>query len=77
MDAHGPLNQFFPIAGIDHERALQSPERFAELLETSPTADSFARSFEAEFDVYKSAGWDGAGGGVPSPRTARRSSPAA
>lgn len=57
-------NQFFPIAGIDHERALQSLERFAELLETSPTADSFARSFEAEFDVYKSAGWDGAGGGV-------------
>ena len=25
-------NQFFPIAGIDHERALQSLERFAELL---------------------------------------------
>ena len=57
-------NQFFPIAGIDHERALQSLERFAELLETSPTADAFARAFEAEFDVYKSAGWDGAGGGV-------------
>lgn len=57
-------NQFFPIAGIDHELALRSLERFTELLETSSSADAFARAFEAEFDVYKSAGWDGAGGGV-------------
>lgn len=57
-------NQFFPIAGVDHALALQSLERFSELLERSSSADAFVRAFDAEFDVYKSAGWDGAGGGV-------------
>lgn len=56
--------QFFPVAGIGHDLALRSLERFGALLASSPTADAFARAFDAEFDVYKSAGWDGAGGGV-------------
>lgn len=56
--------QFFPIAGITHERALASLERFRELLDEARNADEFAAAFEDEFAVYKSAGWDGRGGGV-------------
>jgi len=56
--------QFFPMAGITHERALASLERFQELLVGSRSADEFAAAFEREFTVYKSAGWDGRGGGV-------------
>ncbi len=56
--------QFFPIAGVSHERALRSLERFRELLHESPSADAFQQSVVSEFDVYESAGWDGQGGGV-------------
>lgn len=56
--------QFFPIAGIDHERALASLERFRELLSGSYGPEAFQESLEQEFQVYKSAGWDGRGGGV-------------
>ena len=57
--------QFFPIAGITHERALASLERFRELLDEARNADEFAAAFEDEFAVYKSAGWDGRGGWRP------------
>jgi membrane-bound lytic murein transglycosylase A len=56
--------RYFPMAGISHDRTLASLERFRELLESSPDEESFARSIDSEFQVYKSAGWDGAGGGV-------------
>jgi membrane-bound lytic murein transglycosylase A len=56
--------QFFPIAGIEHGRALASLERFRELLETSYGPEDFQKSLEKEFQVYKSAGWNGRGGGV-------------
>lgn len=56
--------RFFPAAGIDHTRALASLERFHELLLESHDAAEFARRFEAEFDAYVSAGWNGRGGGV-------------
>ncbi len=56
--------QFFPIAGITHARAIASLERFGELLDECGSADEFERRFAAEFDVYKSAGWNGTGGGV-------------
>ncbi|MEM9380420.1 MAG: MltA domain-containing protein [Planctomycetota bacterium] len=56
--------QFFPVAGVTHERALASLERFAELLEDTRSPEDFARRFEQDFAVFKSAGWDGAGGGV-------------
>ncbi len=56
--------QFFPQAGIDHERALASLERFREILASSLGPTEFQRSIEREFTVYKSAGWDGKGGGV-------------
>ncbi len=56
--------QFFPSAGIEHERALASLERFRELLASSYGPEDFQAAIEAEFTVYKSAGWNGRGGGV-------------
>ncbi|MEQ1894084.1 MAG: MltA domain-containing protein [Planctomycetota bacterium] len=56
--------QFFPIAGIEHGRALASLERFRELLETSYGPEAFQKALLDEFQVYKSAGWNGRGGGV-------------
>jgi len=56
--------QFFPIEGISHAQALASLERFRELLLESPDAASFDRALHREFALYKSAGWDGRGGGV-------------
>jgi membrane-bound lytic murein transglycosylase A len=55
---------FFPIERVTHERALKSLERFHELLEKSTSAEEFGRALDAEFTVYKSAGWNGTGGGV-------------
>lgn len=56
--------RFFPIEGVSHERALKSLERFRQLLEESQGPDEFGRHLEEEFSVYKSAGWNGSGGGV-------------
>lgn len=56
--------QFFPIEGVTHARALKSLERFRELLVTSKDSKEFARRLDKEFVVYKSAGWNGKGGGV-------------
>jgi membrane-bound lytic murein transglycosylase A len=56
--------QFFPMAGIEHARALASLERFRDLLLFSENATEFERSIRAEFDAYASAGWDSHGGGV-------------
>jgi len=55
---------FFPVAGIEHDRALASLERFLELLTSSHDPQGFQASLEREFQVYKSAGWNGRGGGV-------------
>jgi membrane-bound lytic murein transglycosylase A len=54
----------FPIEGVTVERALAGLERFRELLTTSTSAQEFDRRLGEEFTVYKSAGWDGKGGGV-------------
>lgn len=54
----------FPIEGVSTERALASLERFREILTTSKSAQEFDQRIEDEFTVYKSAGWDGRGGGV-------------
>lgn len=56
--------QFFPIAGIEHERALRSLERLRDLLQSSTGPQDFDAAIKREFTVYKSAGWDGLGGGV-------------
>src|SRR5262245_15565197 len=55
---------YFPIAGISYERAVKSLARFKEVLETSTSSEDFKRQLDREFTVYKSAGWDGEGGGV-------------
>ena len=54
----------FPIAGITHDRALRSLERFQELLLSSTGHNEFQAAVAREFEFYKSAGWDGQGGGV-------------
>ena len=55
---------FFPIEGVSHSRALESLLRFQELLESSYGPEEFQRAVGEEFTVYRSAGWDGRGGGV-------------
>jgi membrane-bound lytic murein transglycosylase A len=54
----------FPAAGITHDRALRSLERFREVLLESYGPEDFQRTLADEFQVYVSAGWDGRGGGV-------------
>lgn len=54
----------YPMAGIEHRRALASVVRLGQLLGESPDAESFRDRVREEFDFYKSAGWDGRGGGV-------------
>lgn len=54
----------YPVEGISHERALRSVERLAELLRESGTGSRFQESVEREFQFYRSAGYDGRGGGV-------------
>lgn len=56
--------QFFPIEGVSHGRALRSLERFRDLLTESASEAVFAAALAREFQVYKSAGWNGKGGGV-------------
>jgi membrane-bound lytic murein transglycosylase A len=56
--------QFYPIEGVTHARASASLSRFRELLLESRSAYSFRWSVENEFQLMKSAGWDGRGGGV-------------
>lgn len=56
--------QFFPVAGIDHDRALRSLVRMRELLLESRGRAAFDAAVKEEFQVYVSAGWDGRGGGV-------------
>ena len=56
--------QFFPMEGVSHARAQASVTRFRELLLESHSAYSFRWNVENEFQLMKSAGWDGRGGGV-------------
>lgn len=56
--------QFFPIEGVTRERALHSLQRFRELLLESASARDFEAALAREFVLYRSAGYDGRGGGV-------------
>jgi membrane-bound lytic murein transglycosylase A len=56
--------RFFPIEGVSHERAMASLKHFRELLMASTSAEAFAEAVDEDFQIYKSAGWDGEGGGV-------------
>ena len=55
---------FFPTEGITWDRARASLYRFHELLTTASSKREFVERIEDEFQWYKSAGWDGRGGGV-------------
>jgi peptidoglycan lytic transglycosylase A len=55
---------YYPVEGVTHDRALRSLERFREILLASSDARELARRVDGEFALYKSAGWDGRGGGV-------------
>jgi membrane-bound lytic murein transglycosylase A len=62
---HRPhAKNYFPIEGVDIARAQGSLARFREILMGSATKADFERQIQAEFTWYKSAGWDGQGGGV-------------
>lgn len=62
---HRPSStQHFPMEGVTHERALASLVRFREILLESTSAEDFDARLALEFSVYKSAGWNGKGGGV-------------
>ena len=56
--------QFFPMEGVSHGRALASLERFREILTAAESAAEVEFAIAAEFDVLVSAGWNGEGGGV-------------
>lgn len=56
--------KWFPIEGVSSARALASLERFRELLTSAKSASEFDAQIGEEFTVYKSAGWNGEGGGV-------------
>lgn len=56
--------QFFPIEGVSHQRALASLVRFRSILLESTSGEEFEKKLQQEFSLYKSAGWDGRGGGV-------------
>ena len=56
--------RFFPVEGVTHARALASLERFRELLTSSRNSAEFEAGLRREFQVYRSAGWDGRGGGT-------------
>lgn len=53
--------QFFPVAGITHARALESLVRMRELLTESPDAETFQSRVTSEFQAYKARGLDGHG----------------
>ena len=55
---------FFPMEGVSHERAFASLTRYRELLVQSHSAYTFRWNVENEFQLMKSAGWNGKGGGV-------------
>lgn len=56
--------RFFPVEGIRYERALASLERFRDILATTRSPAEFETALHREFQLYRSAGWDGRGGGV-------------
>jgi len=55
---------YFPRSGVDRERTQRSLERLRELFAGAASGAELAQAVAAEFQVYKSAGWDGEGGGV-------------
>jgi membrane-bound lytic murein transglycosylase A len=56
--------EHFPIEGVTHARALESLKHLRNLLSSCTDERDFDASVALDFDIYKSAGWNGKGGGV-------------
>ncbi len=56
--------RFYPIEGIPHDRALATLVRLDQVLATAADSAAFQTTLERDFNWFKSAGWDGLGGGV-------------
>jgi len=54
-------HQWFPYLDITHERSVRSLERFREIVVEATSPEQLNDSIVAEFDVYRSKGWDGSG----------------
>ena len=59
---HAPRH--FPKAGITHDRMARSLAHLKNLLQDSPNASAFDAAVQRDYVWFKSAGWDGLGGGV-------------
>jgi peptidoglycan lytic transglycosylase A len=53
--------QFYPIGDITHDRALQSLETFAKLLDSGLAGAQLNQAIREQFDVYTSVGCDDSG----------------
>ncbi len=56
--------QHVPVAGISHGRVVATLERLEQLFDQCADARSFQAAVNAEFEFFKSAGWNGRGDGV-------------
>ncbi|MFT7463433.1 MAG: membrane-bound lytic murein transglycosylase A, partial [Pseudohongiellaceae bacterium] len=54
----------FPVEGISHRRAAESLQQFEAALLESSSAAAFTQRLQRDFELFRSAGWDGQGGGV-------------
>lgn len=53
--------QFFPFEGITHDQAQESVRVFAQVLESSATAEEFAQRIRQKFHIYESVGYNNEG----------------
>lgn len=53
--------KYFPYLDISHDRAVASLHAMKQLLETCSSGEELNQRIAAEFDVYRSVGWDGSG----------------
>ncbi|MEK7468372.1 MAG: MltA domain-containing protein [Planctomycetota bacterium] len=53
--------KYFPYLDISHERAVASLHAMKELVQTCQSGSELNARIAADFDVYRSVGWDGSG----------------
>lgn len=53
--------QWFPYLDISHDRALKSLHHFKAVVQEASSPEDLNQRIAAEFDVYRSKGWDGSG----------------
>lgn len=52
---------FFPYLHISHQHTVRTLEAFRDLLASNPAPEELNRRIAAEYDVYRSVGWNGRG----------------